>query len=95
MTYTEATPDHDNGMGTAAIEAAQDDPIQHTEITAADPTMTHQTSHTTNHPHTAAHQVTTLRTTVNHSHAHPTDHQNVTHIKEGHAVQDDTPIRKS
>ena len=37
MTYTEAAPDHNNETGTAAIEAAQDDCIQHTEDTVADP----------------------------------------------------------
>ena len=57
MTCTEASPDHNNGTGTATIEAAQDDPIQHTKDTDPDPAITHYTSHTTNHPHTAAHQV--------------------------------------
>ena len=44
-----------NGTGTTTIKAAQDDPIQHTEDTVTDPTMTHHTGHTINHPHTAAH----------------------------------------
>ena len=74
ITCTEAVPYHNNWMDTAAIEAAQDDPIQHTEDTVADLTMTHHTGHTTNHPHTAAHQDTTFRTAVDHIHAHPTDH---------------------
>ena len=80
MTCIEATPDHTNGTGTAAREADQEDPIQHTEDTVIDPTMTHHTGHTT------AHQVTTVRTAVDHIHAHPKDHQNITHTKESHAV---------
>ena len=74
MVCTEAAPDQNNGTGTAVIEAAQDNPIQHTEDTVADPTMTHHTGHKANHPHTASHQVTTLRTPVDYIHAHPTEH---------------------
>ena len=55
MTCTEATHDDNNGTGTAAIEAAQDDPIQHTKDTAAGSTMTYHTGHTANPPCTAAH----------------------------------------
>ena len=73
VTCTEAASDHNNGMDTATIEAAQDDPIQHTKDTVTDPTVTHHTGHTANHPQTAAHEVTTLRTAVNHIHTHPTD----------------------
>ena len=64
ITHTEATPDHRNEMGTAAIEAAQDDPIQHTEDTVTDPTMIHHTGHTAIYLHTTAHQDTALRTAV-------------------------------
>ena len=92
MTCTEATPDHNNGTDTASIEAAQHYPTQHTENTVADPAMTH---HNANHPYTAAHQLTTHRIAVDHIHTHPTDHQNITHTKEGHTVQDHTPINKS
>ena len=74
MTCTETAVDHSNRMGRATIEAAQDNPIQHTEGTVTNPAMTHQISHTTNHPHTVAHQVTVLRTAVDHIHIHPTDH---------------------
>ena len=74
MNCTENVPDHTNGTGTAAIEAAQDNPSQHTKDTAADPTMTQHTGNTANHPHTTAHQVTILGTTVDHIHSHPTDH---------------------
>ena len=77
VTSTEATPDHNKGTGTAATEAAQGDPIQHTKATVTEPTMTQYTGHTTDHPHTAVQQVTTLRTTLDHVHAHPTDHQNI------------------
>ena len=73
MTCTEAAPDHNNGIGTAALEAAQDNPIQHTEHTVADSAVTHHTGHSINHPHTTAHEVTTLRTAVDHIHAHPMD----------------------
>ena len=89
MTYTEAAPDHENGTGTAA----QNDPIQHTKDTVADPTKTHHTGHTINHAHTTAHQVTALRTTVDHIHTQPIDRQNIIHTKEDQAVQDDTPNR--
>ena len=67
MTCTEAAPYHNNGTGSAAIEAAQDDPIQHTEDTVAGPTITHHIGHTANPPHTAAHQASTLR---EHSRSH-------------------------
>ena len=94
MTCTVATPNHNNRTGSAAIEAAQDDPIQHTEDTVAGPTMTHHIGHTANPPHTTAHQATTLRTTADHIHTHPTDHQSTIHTKEDHTVQDHTPIRE-
>ena len=74
MTCTETTPDHNNGMGTATIEATQDNPIQDTEDTATAPAKTHHTSNTAKHLHTTAHQVTILRTTVDHILAHPTGH---------------------
>ena len=82
MTCTNATPDHNKGTDTATIEAAQGDPIQHTKATVTEPTMTHLTSHTADHPHTTAHQVTTLKTIVDHIHAHPTDCQNIIHTTE-------------
>ena len=93
MTHTEATPDHTKGMGTDAIEAVQGDPIQHTEATGAEPTMTHHTGHTTDNPHTTAHMVTALRTAVGHIHIHPTDCQNIFQTTEDHAVQDHTPTK--
>ena len=83
VTHTGAAPDHSIEMGTATVEAAQDDPIQHTKDTAKDPTTTHHTGHTKNHPHTTAHQDTTLKTTVYHIYAHPTDRQNITNTTEG------------
>ena len=86
MTCIEATSDHNEGMGKATIEAAQDDPIQHTKDTVTDPIMTHHTGHTANHPHTTTHQDTSLRTAVDHIHIHPIDHQNITHTKEDHTV---------
>ena len=52
MTCTVATPDHNSGTDTVITEPAQDDLIQHTEDTAADPAMTHHTGHTANLPHT-------------------------------------------
>ena len=55
VTCTAAAQDHDNGTGTAAIEVAQNDPIQHTNDIVTDPAMTYHTSHT------AAHQVTAYR----------------------------------
>ena len=50
MTCTKATPDCNGRTDTAITEAAQDDPIQHTEDAVTDPIMTHHISHTTNHP---------------------------------------------
>ena len=41
MTCIEAAPDHNKGIGTAAIEAAQDNPIQHTGDTVTGHAMTH------------------------------------------------------
>ena len=70
MTCTEAAPNDNNRTGTAAIEAAQDNPSQHTMDTVTGPTMTHHTSHTANPPHTAAHQITTLRIAVDCTHNH-------------------------
>ena len=40
MTCTEAIPDCNKGMGIATIEAAQGDPIQHTDATVTGPAMT-------------------------------------------------------
>ena len=74
MTCTEAVPDCNKGTGTAAIDEAQDDPLQHTEATVTKPAMTHHTGHTADHPHTTAHQAITLRTAVDHIHVHPIDH---------------------
>ena len=70
MTCTQAAPDYNKGMGTATIEEAQDDPIQNTKDTVTDPAMTHHTGHTANHLHTTAHQVTALRTIIDHIHIH-------------------------
>ena len=80
-----ATPDYSQGTGTAAMEAAQANHIQHTKDTVAAPAMTQPTGHTTDLAPTTAHQVT-LRTTVDHIHAHPTDLQNITHTKKDHIV---------
>ena len=78
-------------MGTAAIEAAQGNPIQHTEATVAEPAVKHLTGHTTDHPHTAAHQVTTLRTAVDHVHVHPIGYQIIIPTTEDHTVPEHTP----
>ena len=91
MTCTEATPNHKNRTGTATIDAAQDDPIQHTDDTAAGPTITHYTGHTANPPHATACQATTPRIAVDHTHEHPTNHQSIVHTKTDNAVQDYTP----
>ena len=94
MTCTEAAPDCNKGTGTATTEAAKGNPIQYTKGTITEPTMTCLTSHTADHPHTTAHQITALRMTVDHNHAHPTDHQNIIHTTEAHAVQDHIPNRE-
>ena len=70
MTCSEATPDHNKGMDTDTIEATQGNPIQHTKATAAEPAVTHHTSCTTDNPHTTAHPVTGLKTTVGNIHVH-------------------------
>ena len=92
VTCTETAPDHNNGTGSATIEAAQNDPIQHIKDTVAGPAMTYHTSHTANPPCTAANQATTLRTATNHIHAHPANHQSIFHTKEDHTVWDHTAI---
>ena len=86
MTCREATSDQYNGTGTATIEEAQDDHNQHTEDTDAHPPMTCHTGYTTNPPHTTAHWVTILRTTLDHIHVHLTDHQNIIHTKKNHTA---------
>ena len=73
MTCTEPAPNHNKGTGTATIEAAQDDPIQHTEDTAAGPTVTHHTGHTLNPQYITAPQAMALRIAEGHTHDHPTD----------------------
>ena len=64
VTCVEAAHNHNNGTGTATVEAAQDDPIQHTKDTATGSAVMHHTCHTTNPLHTAACQATILRITV-------------------------------
>ena len=81
-------------MGTDTIEAAQGNPIQHTEAMATEPTMRHHTGHTADNPHTTAHQITTVRTALGHIHIHPTDLQNIFHTTEDHTVQDHTQTRE-
>ena len=80
-TCTEAASDHNNVTGTATIEAAQGNSIQHTEDTVTGPPVTHHTGHTTNPPHTTAHQATALWIVVDHTHDHLTNHQNIVHTK--------------
>ena len=74
MACKEAAPDCNKGIGTTTIEAAQGNPIQLTEATVTEHVMTDHISHIADHPHTAAHQVTALRTAVDHIHTHHTDH---------------------
>ena len=95
MICTEAPHNHNSGTGTATIEAAQGDPIEHTEDTATGPTKTHHTGHTANLPHTAGHQATTLRIAVDHTHDHPTNHWSIVHTEKDHTVQDHTPTKET
>ena len=69
-----------NRTDTATIEAAEDEPIQHIKDIVADPAMTQHTGHT------PTNKVTTLRTTVDHIHALPTNHQSIIHTKEDYIV---------
>ena len=62
MTSTEATPDHSTRTDTAAIEVAQDNLTPHTGDIAADPAMTHYTSHTTHISHSDYHSRDCSRT---------------------------------
>ena len=50
----EATLDHNTGIDAATIGAAHYDLTQSTEATGTDHTMTHCTSHITDHPHIEA-----------------------------------------
>ena len=83
---TEAAPDHNDRTGTVTIEAAQGNPIQHTGDTVTGHAMTHHTSHTTNPPHTAVYQATTLRIAVDCVLNLLTNHQNIAHTRKNHAV---------
>ena len=67
-------PDCNRETGTAAIEAAEGNPIQNTSATVTEPAMTHHTCHIADHQHTTVHWVTALRTTADHIHIHPIGH---------------------
>ena len=103
VTCTEAAPYHSNRTGTATIEAAQDDPIQHTEDTATGHAMTHHTGHTANPLHTTPHQVNALRIILDQIHNYPTNfHSNyptnfhsIAHTKRDHTVWDHTPTKET
>ena len=94
VTCTEDTPDH-NRTGTTTIEAAKMIPFSTAKDAATGPAITHYTSHTTNPPHTATHQATTLRITVDCTHDHLTNCQSIVHTKKDHTVWDHTPARES
>ena len=66
------------------MEAAHDNLNQHTEDTATDLTMTHYTSHISDHPHITALQVINLKIIVGHTHDHPTNLQGMNNADEIH-----------
>ena len=73
MTHTEATPVHDIGIIAATPEIAHNAHAPHAEITAIDPTMTHHTNTTADHPHIEVSQPTTPEIKVDPIHVHPTN----------------------
>ena len=93
MTCTEATHDHSTRTDTTAIEVAGNDLTPHTRETAADPAVTHHSSHTahitviqtatleTTAEHIAASQATAFKTIVDQAHDHPTNCQSTGHTK--------------
>ena len=72
-THTEATPGHDIGIITATPGVAHDSHAPYTEITAIDPTATHHTDPTADHPHIEVLKLTTPEIIVDHIHIHPTN----------------------
>ena len=75
MIHTEAAPGHDIGIIAATQGVAHDTHAPHIGLTAIDPTVTHHTNLTTDHPHTEVLQLTTPETVVDHIHNHPTNLQ--------------------
>ena len=59
MTHTEAAPGHDIGIIAAIPAVTHDAHAPHTEITDIDPTATHHTDLTADHPHIEVPQLTT------------------------------------
>ena len=82
----EAALDHINGIDAATTEAAYNNFAHPTEDMATDLTMTHYTSHITDHPHIAALWVINPEIAIDHTHDHPSDLQGM-----NHAVQIHTP----
>ena len=62
--------------------------VPHTGVIAIDPTLTHQTDPTADHPCTEAHHHTTPETRVPHVHVHPTNPQDKVHIGHTHTPVD-------
>ena len=75
MTCIEAASGHDTGIVTITPEVAHNAQIPHTGVTAIDPTMTHHTDPTADHPHTKVPHPTTPEIKVDHIHVHPTNPQ--------------------
>ena len=87
MIHIEAIPDHDIGIITTTPKVAPNTQVPHTGVMAINPTMTHHTDPTTDHPCTEAHHHTTPETKAAHVHIHPTNPTNEIHI--GHTC---TPV---
>ena len=88
MVCIETAPDHDIEMITTTPEAVHIAPVPHTEVTAIDSTTTHHIDHTTDHPHTKAHPLTTPEIEVDHICIHPTIYQDEINVGHTHTPVD-------
>ena len=88
MIHTEATPGHHIGVITATPGIVHNTQAPHIEIIAINPTMTHHTDPTADHPHTEVLQLTTPEIVVDHIHVHPMNPQGKIHIGHTHNPAD-------
>ena len=75
MLHIEATLDHNTGIDGTTTGSLYHDLPQPREDTTTDLTMTHPTSHITDHPNIKALQVINPKIAVDHIHDHPTNLQ--------------------
>ena len=88
MTHTEATPSHDIGIITTTSGVAHNAHIPHIEITVINPTTTHHTNVTADHPCIEVPQLTTPEIVVDGIHIHHTNPQGEICIGHTHTPAD-------